>query len=55
MKSSLIAVLQKAAKQERFCRAAAKVGRERHSEIIQFQVDSQVSQEGSSIPGQQVP
>lgn len=55
MKSSLIAVLQKAAKQEHFCRAAAKIGRERRSKIIQFQVESQVSQGGSSVPGQQVP
>lgn len=55
MKSSLIAVLQKAAKEERFCTAAAKIGRARHSKIIQFQVESQVSQGGSSIPGQQVP
>jgi len=53
MKSSLVAVLQKAAKQEQFSGAAAKIGRERHSKIVQIQriAESQVSQGGSSVPG----
>lgn len=37
MKSSLVAVLQKAAKQEHLCRAAAKIEKERHYCVLENQ------------------
>jgi len=41
VQSLLRAGLQEAAKREPFCRAAAKVGRERHSEMVRLQVQGQ--------------